>query len=115
ETTIGMLQKAKDYVTWGEVDADTLTEAISTRGRLIGDKPITDDHVKANTDFSSIADMAAAIVEGKFQYKDLAEVKPLLRLHPARKGLEGIKRSVQAGGALGYRGEKINDLMRRMM
>lgn len=115
ETTIGMLQKAKDYVTWGEVDADTLAEAISTRGRLIGDKPITDAHVKANTDFGSIADMAAAIVEGKFQYKDLAEVKPLLRLHPARKGLEGIKRSVQAGGALGYRGEKINDLMRRMM
>lgn len=115
ETTIGMLQKAKDYVTWGEVDADTLAEAISTRGRLVGDKPITDDHVKANTDFASIADMAAAIVEGKFQYKDLAEVKPLLRLHPARKGLEGIKRSVQAGGALGYRGEKINDLMRRMM
>lgn len=115
DTTKGMLQKAKDYVTWGEVDADTLAEAISTRGRLVGDKLITDEHVAANTDFSSIADMAAAIVEGKYQYKELADVKPLLRLHPAIKGLEGIKRSTQNGGALGYRGEKINDLLRRML
>lgn len=115
ETTKGMLQTAKDYVTWGEVDAETLAEAIRTRGQLIGHKPVTDEHVKANTDFASIDDMAKAIVEGKFQYKELADVKPLLRLHPARKGLEGIKRSVQNGGALGYRGEGINDLIRRMM
>jgi large subunit ribosomal protein L30 len=115
ETTLGMLQKAKDYVTWGEVDVETLTEAITSRGRLIGDKILTDEHISANTDFATIADMAAAIIEGKFQYKELAEVKPLLRLHPAIKGLEGIKRSVQNGGALGYRGAKINDLIRRML
>ncbi len=114
-TTNGMLQVAKDYVTWGEVDADTLANAIATRGRLVGDKPVTDDHVKANTDYTSIKEFAQAIVAGKAQYKDLADVKPLLRLHPAKKGLEGIKRSVQAGGALGYRGEKINDLIGRML
>ncbi len=115
ETTKGMLQTAKDYVTWGEIDAETLAEAITARGRLVGDRPITDAHVKANTDFGTIAELAQAIVEGKFLYKDLAEVKPLLRLHPARKGLEGIKRSVQNGGALGYRGENVNELIRRMI
>lgn len=115
DTTKGMLNVAKDYVTWGEVDAETLAEAISTRGRLVGDKPVTDAVVAAGTDFGSIADFAAAIVEGKAQYKDLEGVKPLLRLHPAKKGLEGIKRSYQAGGALGYRGEAINDLVRRMI
>lgn len=115
ETTKGMLQVAKDYVTWGEVDADTLAEAIRARGQLIGHRPINDEHVKANTDFDSIDAMAKAIVEGSFNYKDLPEVKPLLRLHPARKGLEGIKRSVQNGGALGYRGEGINELIRRMV
>lgn len=114
ETTQGMLKVAKDYVTWGEIDGDLLAELIQTRGRLVGDKPITDDHVKANTDYTSIKEFAAAICDGKAQYKDLADVKPLLRLHPAKKGLEGIKRSFQAGGALGYRGEKINDLLRRM-
>ncbi len=115
ETTKGMLQVAKDYVTWGEITADVLTEAITNRGRLVGDKVITDAYVKEHTSFGSIAEFAAAIVEGKAQYKDLADVKPLLRLHPAKKGLEGIKRSYQAGGALGYRGEDINALVGRMM
>jgi large subunit ribosomal protein L30 len=115
ETTKGMLQSAKDYVTWGHVDADTLAETIRTRGQLTGHRVITDEHVAANTDFADINAMAAAIVAGEYLYKHLAEVKPLFRLHPARKGLEGIKRSVQNGGALGPRGEKINDLIRRMM
>lgn len=115
ETTKGMLQVAKDYVTWGEISAETLAEAIRSRGRLVGDKIITDDHVKANTDYKNIDELAAAIVAGEFVYKNLADVKPLFRLHPAKKGLEGIKRSVQNGGALGYRGEKINDLVGRML
>ena len=115
ETTNGMLQVAKDYVTWGPISTETLAEAIRSRGRLSGDRPITDDHVKANTDYATIDDLAKAIVAGEFQFKDLAEVKPLLRLHPAKKGLEGIKRSYTAGGALGYRGEKINDLIGRMI
>jgi large subunit ribosomal protein L30 len=115
ETTKGMLQVAKDYVTWGELDAETLAEAIRSRGRLVGDKPITDEYVAANTAFGSIDAWAQAIAEGKTLYRDLAEVKPLLRLHPARKGLEGIKRSVPNGGALGYRGQDINALVRRMI
>lgn len=115
ETTKGMLQVAKDYVTWGELDATTVAEAIRTRGRLMGDDPITDEHVKANTDFDSVDTMAEAIVAGSFRYQDLPDVKPLLRLHPARKGLEGIKRAHNNGGALGYRGEGINDLLRRMI
>lgn len=115
ETTKGMLQVAKDYVTWGEVDEETLAEAIRTRGRLVGDKPVTDEHVKTNTDYDSVDAMAKAIAAGEFRYQDLADVKPLLRLHPARKGLEGIKRNQQNGGALGYRGEGINELLRRMI
>ncbi len=115
ETTKGMLQVAKDYVTWGEINAEILTEAITNRGRLVGDKVITDAYINEHTDFSTIAEFAAAIVEGKVQYKELADVKPLLRLHPAKKGLEGIKRSYQAGGALGYRGTEINSLVGRMI
>lgn len=113
-TTQGMLKVAKDYVTWGETDAATLAELIRGRGRLAGDRPVTDEHVKANTDFDSIDALAEAVVGGAFDYNKLPGVKPLFRLHPARKGLEGIKRSTQNGGALGYRGEGINELLRRM-
>src|SRR6185503_13858074 len=95
DTTKGMLQVAKDYVTWGEVDT-------KTRGRLVGDNPITDSHVAKGTPFKTVDALAEAIVAGKFAYKDIPDIKPIFRLHPAKNGLEGIKRSVQAGGALGY-------------
>lgn len=43
--------------------------------------------------------------------------KPYFRLHPPKKGLErkGIKKTFKVGGALGPRGEKINDLIKRML
>lgn len=113
-TTKGMLQVAKDYVTWGEVDAATLASVIKHHGRLVGDKPLTDAHLAKTTPHKTIDALASAIVAGTFQYKDVPEVKPLFRLHPARKGLEGIKRSYQVGGALGYRGTDINELLGRM-
>jgi large subunit ribosomal protein L30 len=114
DTTKGMLQVAKDYVTWGEVDAKTLAAVIKSRGRLVGDNPITDAHVAKHTSFKTIEALAEAIVAGKAKYSEVPEIKPIFRLHPAKKGHEGIKRSVQAGGALGYRGPGINDLLGRM-
>jgi large subunit ribosomal protein L30 len=114
-TTKGMLQVAKDYVTWGEVDAATLAAVIKARGMLEGGEPITDAYVAKHTSFKGIEELAGAVVAGKFAYRDVPKAKPLFRLHPARKGLEGIKRSFPNGGALGYRGKEINKLLGRMI
>jgi len=111
----GMLQKAKDYITWGEIDADTLAELIRQRGRLTGDDPITDEYIAEKTEYDSIKSFSSAIVEGETQYRMLDGVKPLFRLHPARGGLEGIKRHHTIGGSLGYRGSEINSIVRRML
>jgi len=111
----GMLEKAKDYITWGEINETTLARLIKFRGRLEGDLPIDDNYIKENTEFTSIISLAKGIVNDQFKYKDLKKVKPLFRLSPPRKGYEGIKRSFQNGGALGYRGEKINELIERML
>jgi large subunit ribosomal protein L30 len=111
----GMLKKVKDYVTWGEIDNDSLNQVLTSRGKLIGDLPITDKFVKANSNFKSISDFSSEIVDGKAKFSDLKNIKPVLRLHPPRKGYEGIKRPFTTGGALGYRGEKINELIRRMI
>ncbi len=111
----GMLRKVKDYITWGEVDEDTLTQMIDARGRLQGDHNVSDDYLNQNSDFASIQAFAKGIVDGGTRYSELADVKPIFRLSPPRKGYEGIKRSFRAGGALGYRGEDINDLIKRML
>ncbi len=111
----GMLKKAKDYITWGEVEQKLLNELITARCKLIGDAPITDKYIKSNSKFKSIKQFSEEITKGKTKLSDLKSIKPVIRLHPPRKGYEGIKRAYTLGGALGYRGDKINDLIRRMI
>ena len=60
-STKGMLQVIKDYCTWGEVDQETLAEMIRTRGRLAGDNAVTDEYLKANTEFATVEDLAKRI------------------------------------------------------
>lgn len=74
----GMLELAKDFITWGEISEGMLERMIEKRGG------------------------------GK---KDL---KIVFRLTPPSKGHRPIK-SPYPKGACGYRGEKINELLERMI
>ncbi|HPP45642.1 MAG TPA: 50S ribosomal protein L30, partial [Methanomassiliicoccaceae archaeon] len=58
---------------------------------------------------------AKSVAADEVKYSDLKDVKPVFRLHPPRQGYEGVKRTFTTGGALGYRGEKINALIERML
>jgi large subunit ribosomal protein L30 len=113
----GMLQKSKDYVTWGEADAGLIERMLSERGRMTGDHPLTDAIVAEHTDYKTIGEFAKAIAAGDAQVKDVPGLKRVFRLHPPRgpKGWGGIKRSFVVGGALGARGEAIGDLVERMI
>lgn len=110
----GMLQKSKDYITWGEVTEDTVKQMVAARGRMMGDKPITDADVKS-AGMASVDEFASKLASGEFKYGDLEGIKPLFRLSPPRKGYGGNKRTYKVGGALGYRGEDINALVLRML
>jgi len=113
----GMLQKAKDYVTWGEIEADTIASLLKERGRMTGDKPVTDAVIKAGSEYSTIKALAKAIAAGDAKMNDVEGLKLVFRLHPPRgtKGWGGIKRSFSIGGALGFRGEAITELVERMI
>ncbi len=84
---LGMLKKIKDYITWGEINDETL--------KLLREKRL-----------EKTKDKQGKEIEKKF-----------FRLHPPRKGFErkGIKIPFKVGGALGYRRDKINDLIKRMI
>lgn len=107
----GMLQKVKDFVTWGEVDVGTVELLLRYRGELVGRKKLTDEYVK-ELGYSSLSELAKAMCEGKIRMEGL---KKVFRLHPPRKGLASIKHPFGHGGDLGYRGEAINDLIKRMI
>jgi large subunit ribosomal protein L30 len=111
----GMLQVVKDYTTWGEINQDTLTKLLSTRGKLVGDKPLTEEYLKNTTSYQSFEKLSKAILENKIKYKDIPAVKPLFRLNPPKKGYRTVKRSFVNKGSLGYRKEIINTLIERML
>ena len=111
---LGMIRKVKDYVAYGEVDAATIETLLVTRGRLVGDAPLTDEYVKSNSTFGSIADLAKALAGGEIKLRDVPGLKPVLRLHPPRKGYKTTKRTFPQGGALGYYGQEINTLLYKM-
>ncbi len=83
----GMLIRIQSLVTWGEIDDSTLKELKEKRE------------------------------EKTKNHKGEELSKLFYRLHPPRGGFErkGIKLPFKLGGALGYRGAKINDLIKRML
>lgn len=109
----GMLQKSKDYITWGEITSETLSDIVSKRGEFIGGVRVTDELLAEKTDYSSIKDLSEALINGDIKATDI-DMKPVFRLHPPRKGYESIRRSIREGGSLGYRGESIEDLVKKM-
>ncbi|HWQ44640.1 MAG TPA: 50S ribosomal protein L30 [Methanosarcina barkeri] len=110
----GMVQKVKDYVAYGKVDAKTLAEILENRGRLEGGSLLTEEYIRENTAYDSIEALAEAVIEEKASLKDVPKLKPVFRLHPPRKGHAGIKRTVQQGGVLGNHDEDINVLLHKM-
>lgn len=109
----GMLNIVKDYVAYGEIDAETLAMLLRERGRLEGNRKLTDEYVKEKTNFKSIEEFAKAVIEGKASLKDLPGLKPVFRLHPPRGGLKNIKWHYPMG-SLGYHGKDIKNLLYRM-
>ncbi|GAA5818275.1 MAG: 50S ribosomal protein L30 [Methanobrevibacter sp. CfCl-M3] len=110
----GMLQKAKDYITWGEIDSKMLVDVISKRGKLAGNVSISEEYLKENTNYSSIEELVNALLNAEIKVEDI-DMKPIFRLHPPRKGYEGIRQSFNEGGSLGFRGDSINILLKKMV
>jgi large subunit ribosomal protein L30 len=112
----GMLQKAKDYITWGEVDSEVVENLLKVRSEMDGQDKLSDKFVKKNTDYKDLKELSTAVSEGAFDHRKIEGLNPVFRLHPPRKGgYEGIKRAFTVGGALGYRGKEINKLLLRMI
>lgn len=99
----GALLKARAYVTWGEVSPGMLEKIVLERGRLPGGKRL--DQKAAKETAKKI--LSAKSVKG-------TKINPIFRLSPPRKGLKSTRLAFPKGDA-GFRGEKINELLERMV
>ena len=99
---MGMVKKVKDYVTWGEISEENYKKLIETRAELYE---------------ARLEDSKSKIKYNKYFTHNKKNYKKFIRLSPPKNGFgrAGVKSPFTRGGALGYRGEKINDLLKRMI
>lgn len=112
----GMLAVVKDWVTWGEIDENTLKELLVKRGRLVGNESVTEAFIKSKFGMN-IDDFVKALIDGKLQLHKLDDlIKPVFRLHPPKGGFKkSTRKPIGSDGELGYRGSEINKLLLKMM
>ncbi|EEZ92689.1 MAG: 50S ribosomal protein L30P [Candidatus Parvarchaeum acidiphilum ARMAN-4] len=105
----GVLNKINSVVTYGEIDAKTMAKLLLKRGRISNKK-------KIEAKEQDIVSFSEAFIKGEKKMKDIG-VKNLFNLHPPIKGFErkGKKAPFSLKGAFGYRGDKINELLERMI
>ncbi|MHA2357604.1 MAG: 50S ribosomal protein L30 [Candidatus Heimdallarchaeaceae archaeon] len=113
-TYLGMLKKARDFITWGEINQEVLEHVLKKRGELEGREKLTDKYLKENTEYPTIKSFSKALLKGDAVIHDIPKLKKFFRLHPARKGYRAIKKGFAEGGDVGYRGKAINELVVRM-
>jgi large subunit ribosomal protein L30 len=108
EVYIGMLKKARDFITWGKIDNKTLSKLLEKRGKLLGDKSM-EKTLEKITKFKSFDEFSEALIGGKCNLKDFKDIKPTFRLNPPKHGYKAIRLPYPRGD-LGDRKEKISSL-----
>lgn len=113
----GMLRVASSWITWGEINREVLIEVLRRRGRVPGGARLTDEYVKSRLGLSGIEELADKLLSSELELHKLeAYVKPVFRLSPPRGGFKRtIKKPISSGGETGYRGNRINELILRML
>ena len=109
----GMLTKVQGYVTWGEAEPDTLTRLLQERGETVAGARLTPEGVGEIASGKDLSALSRAVAENGLTH--VPGLKPLFRLTPPKGGWRSTKKPFTLGGALGYRGRAINELVRRMM
>jgi len=109
----GMITRIQGYVTWGEADPKTVGLLLEHRGVTDSGGAITPEAVPAIGGAKDLKELAARITKDGLQ--PVEGIRPLFRLTPPKGGWRSTKKPFARGGALGYRGPKINELVQRMV
>ena len=99
----GMLRKVRNWVTWGEIDDETLRLMITKRGRKSRNNRLADSETEE------------IFKKAKENEKIPEEIDPVFRLSPPSRGFKKSIKQHYPDGELGYRGKEINELLKRMI
>ncbi len=96
KSNVGMINKCKDFITFGEIDRKVLERLLESKGIKVE---------KDNMD---------KLMNGAVRAAD-AGIRLPMGMKPPKRGYKDIKRSFVDKGDLGYRGVEINALIERMI
>ena len=113
---LGVIKKINDFVTWGEINKETLKLLLLKRGKITKKEKFSEDYLKEKTKLS-LEEFSEQFINIKKDFKDVPGLKNFFKLCPPKGGFEraGTKKPYSLGGALGYRKDKINDLIQKML
>ncbi len=98
----GMIKKVRNFAAYGKIDKATFESLVEKRGQRV-DKKKKLDSKKA----------VGELEKGK-KYDEVG-LKPFFRLHPPRGGIDSKVHFPKGKGVLGDHGDKINELVLRML
>ena len=114
ENTVGMLRKIQHYISWQEIDTETVKELLDKKARKSGYKKVTNEHI-TSIGFASIDELAASLAEGKTSLSKLKPLKPWFAMDPPRHGFKrSTKKLYGQKGVLGHNKE-LSVIVKRMM
>ncbi len=109
----GMVHRVQGYVTWGEADPATVDLLLRERGETVDGSRLTDATAASALHAKDVPDVARAVAERGVG--TVTGLRPLFRLRAPKGGWRSTKKPYSLGGALGYRGRSINELVRKMI
>ncbi len=109
----GMLHRVQGYITWGEADPETVGLLLRERGVTTDGARISDAAFGAAIPAKDLGALTTDVLQHGLP--PVRGVRPLFRLRAPKGGWRSTKRPYGLGGALGYRGKAVNDLVRRMV
>jgi len=117
KTLRGMLKVVEPYVTWGELNEEGVKLLLSRLYIKPGKDRINNEFLKSKLKIEEYSEFVKRISEGQLKLHKLDNYFKLpIRLHPPSGGFKGkINRPYNLKGEFGYRGEKINELIKRMV
>ncbi|MBS3073505.1 50S ribosomal protein L30 [Candidatus Pacearchaeota archaeon] len=102
----GMIDRAKDYLAYQQLDEKTLILLLTKRAKLIGNKD-------AKIDEKTISEFAKKFLDNKAELEDL-KIKTFFSLHPPRGGFKKSIKYAYPKGVLGNN-KDLNKLIERML
>ncbi|MEM2932774.1 MAG: 50S ribosomal protein L30 [Candidatus Pacearchaeota archaeon] len=102
---LGMLKKVAAYISYGRINEEILKKLIEERGRKPGNKKLEKKEVD-----EIIKLLSKEKLDEAFQ-----KIKPFFRLSPPRGGFKKSQKLMWPQGIKGDIGDKINELIERMI